>query len=89
MSGLFHPTTTGGQPLIDQCTRGYKWPTTEYNNKSSHATLKVMQLNAEGLMCKKTELEHRINEENIDKCCIQETHLQRIRDSRLEDTKAS
>ena len=51
-------STTGGQPLIARCTRGYKRPTTEYNNKSSRTTLKVMQWNAEGLMRKKTELEH-------------------------------
>ena len=74
--GLHRPTsTTGGQPLIARCTRGYKMPATEYNNKSSHTTLKVMQWNAEGLMRKRTELEHRINKKNIDICCIQETHL--------------
>ena len=70
-----HTLTTGGQPLIARCTRGYKRHTTEYNNKSSQTTLKVMQWNAEGLMRKKTELEHRMNKENIDICCIQETHL--------------
>ena len=70
--GLHRPTsTTGGQPRIARCTRGYKRPTTEYNNKSSQTTLKVMQWNAEGLMRKKTELEHRMNKENIDICCIQ------------------
>ena len=75
--GLHRPTsTTGGQPLIARCTRGYKRPTTEYNNKSSQTTLKVMQWHAEGLMRKKTELEHIMNKENIDICCIQETHLQ-------------
>ena len=36
-----------------------------------------MQWNAEGLMRKKTELEHIMNKENIDICCIQETHLQK------------
>ena len=36
-----------------------------------------MQWNAEGLMRKKTELEHRMNKQNIDICCIQETHLQK------------
>ena len=36
-----------------------------------------MQWNAEGLTRKKTELEHRMNKENIDICCIQETHLQK------------
>ena len=77
--GHHRPTsTTGGQPLIARCTRGYNRPTTEYNNnKSSQTTLKVMQWNAEGLMRKKRELEHRMNKENIDICCIQETHLQK------------
>ena len=70
-------STTGGQTLIARCTRGYKRPTTEYNNKSSQTTLKVMQWNAEGLMRKKTELEHIMNKDNIDICCIQETHLQK------------
>ena len=38
-------------------------------------TLKVMQWNAERLMRKKTELEHRMNRDNIVICCIQEIHL--------------
>ena len=50
----------------------YQRPITDYNNKSSHTTLKVMQWNAEGLMRKKTELEHRMNKDNIDICSIQE-----------------
>ena len=75
-AGTSRPTsTTGGHPLIARSTRGYKRPTTEYNNKSSQTTLKVMQWNAEGIMRKKTELEHRMNKANIDICCIQETHL--------------
>ena len=36
-----------------------------------------MQWNADGLMRKKAELGHRMNKENIDICCIQETHLQK------------
>ena len=57
--GLNRPTSiTGGQPLIARCVMGYKRPTTEYNNKSSQTTLKVMQWNAEGLMRNKIELEH-------------------------------
>ena len=36
-----------------------------------------MQWNAEGLMRKWTELEHKMNKENIDICCIQETHIQK------------
>ena len=42
--GLNRPTsTTGEQPHISRCTRGYKRHTIEYNNKSSQTTLKVMQ----------------------------------------------
>ena len=75
--GLNRPaSTTGGQLPIARCPKGYKRPNTEYNNKSSQTTLKVIQWNAEGLMMKKTELEHRMNKENIDICCIQETHVQ-------------
>ena len=49
--GLHRPaSTTGGQPLISRCTRGYMRHTTEYNNTSSQMTLQVMQWNAEGLM---------------------------------------
>ena len=40
-------------------------------------------------MRKKTELEHGMNKDNIDICCIQETHLKRISHSRLEDINAS
>ena len=35
-----------------------------------------MHWNAESVMNKKTELEHILHEENINICCIQETHLQ-------------
>ena len=74
--GLHSPTsTTGGEPLIARCTKGYKKPTTEYTNKLSQMTLKVMQWNAEGLMRKKTELEHIMNKENINIYYIQKTHL--------------
>ena len=68
--GLHRPTsTTGGQPFIARCTRGYKRPITECNH--NRLTLKIMQWNAEGLMRKKTKLEHIMNKENIDICCIQ------------------
>ena len=36
----------------------------------------IMHWNAESVMNKKTELEHILHEENINICCIQETHLQ-------------
>ena len=36
-----------------------------------------MQWNAEGVIRKNTELENILKKENIDICCIQETHLQK------------
>ena len=36
-----------------------------------------MQWNAEGIIRKKTELEHILKKENIDMCCIHETHVQK------------
>ena len=76
--GPHRPTsTTGGQPLISRCTMGYKRNTIEYNNKSSQMIYCCTQWNAEGLMKKKTELEQRLNKNNIDICCFQETHLQK------------
>ena len=36
----------------------------------------IMHWNAESVMNKTTELEHILHEENINICCIQETHLQ-------------
>ena len=48
-----------------------------------------MQWNAEGLMRKKTELEHRMNKENIAICCMQETHLKKLRHSGLGDINTS
>ena len=49
--------------------------TTEYSKANTQ--LKIMQWNAEGVIRKKTELERILKKENIDICCIQETHLQK------------
>ena len=68
--------TNGGQPLISRGTRGHKSTTTVYNQLQT-TTLKKMQLNAEKLVKKKTELEKIPKEESIDICCIQETHLKK------------
>ena len=46
-----------------------------------------MQWNAEGVIRKKTELEHILKKENIDICCIQETHLPK--DKRFRDINVS
>ena len=55
--------------------QGYKRPITEYNNKSSQTTLKVMQF------------EHSMNKENIDICCIQETYIQKNISSKVRGYK--
>ena len=64
-------SATGGQPFMSRGTRGHKSTTTVYN------FLKIMQWNAEGLVKKKTELQHLLKRESIDICCIQETHLKK------------
>ena len=64
---------TGGQMFVSLRTRGPKSNTTEYTNTQ----LKIMQWNAEGVIIKKTELDHILKKENIDICCIQEIHLQK------------
>ena len=64
-------SATGGQPFMSRGTMGQKSTTTVYN------FLKIMQWNAEGLVKKKTELEHLLKRESIDICCIQETHLKK------------
>ena len=75
--GLNRPTlASGGQPLMSQGTRGHKSTTTVYTQLQT-MTLKIMQWNTEGLVKKKTELEHILKEESIDICCIQETHLKK------------
>ena len=66
---------TGGQTFVSRRTRGPKSNTTEYNKANTQ--LKIMQWNAEGVIRKKTEIEHILKKENIDICCIQETHLQK------------
>ena len=73
--GRKRPTlATGGQTFLPRHTRGPKSNTTEYNKANTQ--LKIMQWNAE-VIRKKTELEHILKKENIDICCIQETHLQK------------
>ena len=67
--------STGGQTFVSLRTRGPKSNTTEYNKANTQH--KIMQWNADGVIRKKTELEHILKKENIDICCIQETHLQK------------
>ena len=77
--GRRRPTlATGGQAFVSRRTRISKSYTTEYNKTNTQ--LKIMQWNAEGVIRKKTELEHILKKESIDICCIEETHLQKKRD---------
>ena len=78
-------SVTVRQPLIARCTSGYKRPTTEYNHKSSHTTLKVMQWNAEDFISKNTKLENIMNKETIDIWCLQETHLQKDKSFKVRE----
>ena len=74
--GRKRPTlATGGQTFVSRRTRGPKSNTTEYNKANTQ--LKIMQWNAEGVIRRKPELEHILKKENIDICCIQDTHLQK------------
>ena len=50
--------------------------TSTMSTSKKHQPFMVMHWNAEGVMNKKTELEHILHEKNINVCCIQETHLQ-------------
>ena len=55
--GRKRPTlATGGQTFVSRRTRGPKSNTTEYNKANTQ--LKIMQWNAEGVIRRKTELEH-------------------------------
>ena len=58
-------SATGGQPFMSRGTRGHKSTTTVYN------FLKIMQWNAEGLVKKKTELEHLLPSKHFLKTCKQ------------------
>ena len=70
--------------------QGYKRPATEYNNKSSHTTLKVMQWNAIGLMRKKTEPGTQNEQKRILIYAVYKKLIyKRIRHYRLEDINAS
>ena len=55
--GRQRPTlATGGQTCVSRRTRGPKSNSTEYNKANTQ--FKIMQWNAEGVIRKKTELEH-------------------------------
>ena len=69
------PKATGGHSFYHTKRRpnGYNKPR---RRKVQQQHFKVMHWNAEGVFNKKTELQHFLHENDINVCCIQETHLQ-------------
>ena len=69
------PVPGRGPPYATDCSsdslamaRGQQSRTTDY-------LLRIAHWNAEGVRQKKLEFEHFLQKNNIDDCCIQETHL--------------
>ena len=58
------------------CARGLWRKATGRTQVRKDKPLAIMHWNTESVMNKKTELQHILHEENISICCIQETHLQ-------------
>ena len=71
------PSTTGGpsRPPCHARRRQRKATGSRTALAKKNEPFTVMHWNAEGVMNKKTELEHILHEKNINICCIQETHL--------------
>ena len=70
------PSATGGPSQPPCCVRGRWRRATGRTKARKDKPFTIMHWNAESVMNKKTELEHILHEENINICCIQETHLQ-------------
>ena len=72
--------TTGGPSHPPWSARGrgrrVTGRTKPRKNSREQGPFMVMHWNAESVLNKKTELEHTLQEKNIQICCIQETHLQ-------------
>ena len=70
------PAATGG-PFVSPCgARGRaRRATGRKTTRKEVPPVTIMQWNAEGVSNKKTELEHFLHKNNINVCCIQETHL--------------
>ena len=67
---------SGGPSQPPYCARGQWRRATGRTKARKDKPFTVMHWNTESVMNKKTELEHILHEENINICCIQETHLQ-------------
>ena len=78
------PSATGG-PFVSPCgARGRaRRATGRKPTRKEESALKVMHWNAEGVDNKKVELEHFLDKNNINVCCIQETHLKEGKDFKI------
>ena len=78
------PSTTAGSPISSISSRGsrrMKRKETTVNKKGK--PLKIMHWNAEGIFHKEDELRNLLFQEDIDVCCIQETHLSEAKNFKI------
>jgi hypothetical protein len=79
--GLLECANYGPAPTTSALRTGRK----NINSKQKEQpVINMMHWNAEGVSNKRAELQHFLHENNVNICCIQETHLQ---DDRLHKTK--
>ncbi|RUS68475.1 hypothetical protein EGW08_023763 [Elysia chlorotica] len=72
------PPSASGGPLTSSCqarSRGTGEITTGSTDPPTHRNINILQWNAEGIYNKKIPLTERLQQENIDIACIQESHL--------------
>ena len=75
------PANATGGTLVSSCgVRGRTRKATGRKNINSkqkeQPVINIMHCNAEGVSNKREELQHFLHENNVNICCIQETHLQ-------------
>lgn len=74
-------TNATGGTLVPSCgVRGRTRRATDqrkiYSKQKQQPQINIMQWNAEGVSNKREELQHFLHENNVNICCIEETHLQ-------------
>ena len=74
-------TNATGGTLVSSCgVRGQTRRATDHKKikpkKKEQPLINIVQWNAEGVSNKKDELQHFLHENNVNICCIEETHLQ-------------
>ena len=70
------PSATGGPSQLPCCAWGQWRRVTGRTKARKGKPFTIMNWNAESVINKKIELENILHKENINICCIQETHLQ-------------